>query len=103
NCPRKASPSSPCFASRSCARFSPTTGIPASASTAKSATLTYFVAATIVTAGPTAALTRSNRSRSSAGDSTDDPLDAAPRAAAAVREEELLVAACAEVDALDGV
>ena len=38
-CQRKASPYSACFASRSCARFSPTTVIPASTSTAMSASV----------------------------------------------------------------
>ncbi len=55
-CQRKSSPNRSCFASRSCARFSPTTSTPASARTAISSTDTYFVAATIVTPGPTSAL-----------------------------------------------
>ena len=58
-CQRNASPYSACLASRSCTRFSPTTSIPASASTAKSASGTYFVAATTVTPGPTSARIRS--------------------------------------------
>src|SRR3954447_2025613 len=99
-CQRKASPYTACFASRSCARFSPTTSTPASASTAMSASATYLVAATTVTAGPTSARTRSYRSRTSAGDNTDDSLSARDAAVAAVGEEELGVACRAEVDPL---
>src|SRR4051794_24972767 len=98
-CQRNASPYSACFSSRSCARFSPTTRTPASTSTARSADGTYFVAATTVTPAPTSACTRSRRARTSAGDSTDHALHAAPGAVAAVREEELRVAARAQVDA----
>src|SRR4051794_17557490 len=100
-CQRNASPYSACFASRSCARFSPTTPIPASASTARSATDTYFVAATIVTCGPASAWTRSYLARISAGDSTDDALCPAHGAVAPVREEEIAAAARAEIDAVD--
>src|SRR3954447_18312238 len=100
-CQRKASPYTACFASRSCARFSPTTSTPASASTAMSASATYLVAATTVTAGPTSARTRSYRSRTSAGDNTDDSLSARDAAVAAVGEEEVRVARRAEVHPLD--
>ena len=48
-CQRNASPYSACLRSRSCARFSPTTSTPASASIAISSTETYFVATTTVT------------------------------------------------------
>src|SRR6185295_6339355 len=58
-CQRNASPYSACLRSRSCARFSPTTSMPASASTPRSASATYFVAATIVTVSPTSARMRS--------------------------------------------
>src|SRR3954451_10493487 len=75
--------------------------MPASASAAISSGLTYFVAATIVTSGPTSARTASYRARISAGDSTDHPLRAARPAAPPMREEEVGVAARAEVDALD--
>ncbi len=57
-CQRNASPYTACFASRSCARFSPTTSMPASTSSAMSASETYFVAATTVTPGPTPRCTR---------------------------------------------
>src|SRR5262249_37619574 len=100
-CQRNASPYTACFASRSCARFSPTTSTPASARTAISSSATYFVAATTVTPGPTCSRTRAYRSRSSAGDSTDPALEAAPLALAALGEEERLVAARAEIDAVD--
>ena len=62
---------------------------------------TYFVAATIVTSSPTRACTSANRSRMTSGDCTDESLHAALAAAAPVREEELGVAARAQVDALD--
>ena len=54
-CHRNALPYRACFASRSCARFSPTTSMPASASTPSSSTETYFVAATTVTPEPASA------------------------------------------------
>src|SRR6516225_9962950 len=66
-CQRNAAPYAACCASRSCSRFSPTTSIPASTSAAMSSTDTYFVAATIVTPGPTSALIRSYRARIAAG------------------------------------
>src|SRR5947209_12871628 len=100
-CQRNASPYSACFASRSCARFSPTTWTPASTSAAISRSGTYFVAATTVTAGPTSAWRRANRSRITSGDGTDHPLHPAGAAVAPVREEELWVVACAELDPLD--
>src|SRR5262245_44052032 len=100
-CQRNASPYSACFASRSCARFSPTTRTPASCSAAISESVTYFVAATTVTLGPTCSCTRASRSRISSGDGTDDSLDAARKAVAPVREEEVRVVAGAEVDAVD--
>src|SRR5439155_9278226 len=97
-CQRNASPYSACFASRSCARFSPTTVTPASISAAIWASGTYLVAATIVTDGPTSACMRPKRVRISGGDGTDHALDAAGEAVAAVREEELRIVARAEVD-----
>src|SRR4051812_31950916 len=100
-CHRNVSPYSACFASRSCARFSPTTVTPASASTAMSSSRTYLVAATTVTFGPTSACTRASRSRISSGDRTEHSLDAAVAAAPPVREEEVLVAPRADVDAVD--
>src|SRR5919198_1924397 len=99
-CQRNASPYSACFASRSWARFSPTTVTPASTRAAISASGTYFVAATIVTPGPTSAWMRSKRSRISAGDGTDHTLHAAGEAVAAMREEELGMVARAEIDPL---
>ena len=56
-CQRNASPKAACLASRSWARFSPTTSTPASTSGERSST--YFVAATIVTPGPSSVLIRS--------------------------------------------
>src|SRR5262249_36211196 len=102
-CQRKASPYCACFASRSCARFSPTTVTPASASAAMSGSETYLVAATIVTSGPTSAWMRRKRSPISSGDRTDDALDAAGEAVAAMREVEVGVIARADVDAVDAV
>src|SRR5215210_1087359 len=102
-CQRNASPYSACLASRSWARFSPTTWTPASTRTRMSWRETYFVAATTVTPEPTSARTRSYRSRTSAGDNTDDPLPAGDAGVAAVREEELRVARGAEVETLDRV
>ena len=58
-CHRKASPWRACLAARSCARFSPTTSIPASASAPRSSGSTYLVAATIVTSGPSSPRMRS--------------------------------------------
>src|SRR5438270_1506102 len=100
-CQRNASPYSACFASRSCARFSPTTVMPASTSLAMSGRSTYFVAATIVTSGPTTERTCSKRSRIASGDSTDHSLDTAGVPVAPMREEELRMVVRAEVDALD--
>ena len=51
-CQWNASPHRSCFASRSWRRFSPTISTPASASTASSSAVTYFVATTIAHAGP---------------------------------------------------
>src|SRR6476646_10505474 len=100
-CQRKASPYSACLASRSWARFSPTTVTPASASDPMSASETYFVAATTVTSGPTCRCTSVRRERICSGDSTDHSLHAAGAAIAAVGEEELGVVARAEVEAVD--
>src|SRR5207249_2077130 len=102
-CQRKVSPYSACLASRSCARFSPTTLIPASASAAISASVTYLVAATIVTASPTSARTRPMRFRISSGESTEHPLDAARAPVAAMREVQLGAVAGADVDPVDAV
>src|SRR6266511_941819 len=100
-CQRTASPYSAYFASRSCARFSPTTSTPASTSTARSGSGTYLVAATTVTRSPTCACTRARRSRSSGGDSTHESLRPAAGPVAAVREEQIGVAARAQIDPLD--
>src|SRR6185437_3043876 len=75
---------------------------PASTSASISGRLTYFVAATIVTSGPTSALTCSYRARISAGESTDHPLGAVDAPARTVREEAIVVAAGAEIEALHG-
>src|SRR5215831_17986329 len=100
-CHRKASPYTACFASRSCARFSPTIVTPASSSTAMSCNGTYLVAATTVTRGPASSRTRSTRARTSSGDIADDSLHAARPAVAPVREEEVGAADRAQVDAVD--
>src|SRR5919198_4036442 len=100
-CQRKASPYSACFASRSCARFSPTTSTPASARTAMSDTDTYFVAATMVTFGPTSSRIRAYCSRTSSGDITDHSLSPRHAAVTPVREEVVAVARRAQVDPLD--
>src|SRR5436190_8462773 len=100
-CQRNASPYSACLASRSCARFSPTTCTPASASAAMSRSETYFVAATTVTPGPTSSWTRASRSRMRSGDGTDHSLNAARKAVAPVREEELRMVPRTEVDPVD--
>src|SRR5258705_5049285 len=100
-CQRNASPYSACFASRSCARFSPTTVMPASTSAAMPASGTYFVAATTVTFGPTSAWMRANRSRITSGDGTDHSLDTAGAPVAPVREEQLREVARAEIDSFD--
>src|SRR5205085_12283491 len=102
-CQRKASPYSACLASRSCARFSPTTVTPAAASAPMSANATYFVAATTVTFAPTCSWTRLRRAPISSGDSTDDSLNTPRAPVAAVGEEELRVVARAEVEPVDTV
>ena len=99
-CQRKVSPYTACFASRSCARFSPTTSTPAWASTPMSSTDTYFVAATTVTSGPTSARIARTARGSSHGRRRSSPGGRSGRVAA-VREEELRVAAGAEIRALD--
>src|SRR5690348_2291510 len=100
-CHRNAEPYSACFASRSCARFSPTTVTPASTSTLISRSGTYFVAVTTVTPGPTISCTAASRARTSSGDVADHPLHATRAAVAAMREEQLRAAHRAEVDAFD--
>src|SRR5581483_8623106 len=100
-CQRNASPYSACFASRSCARFSPTSRTPASTSAAMSRNETYLVAATTVTPSPTCAWTCARRSRIRSGDGTDHPLDAARPAVPPVREEAFGMAAGAQVDPVD--
>src|SRR5437879_6133970 len=100
-CQRNVSPYSACFASRSCARFSPTTSTPASASTRMSATETYFVAATTVTLGPTSSRNCSYRSRTPSGEIPDHSLPSGHAAVAAMREELLGVTRRAQVDSHD--
>src|SRR5262245_18727610 len=101
-CQRKRSPWAACLASRSWARFSPTMSIPASASAGMSSTETYFVAATIVTSGPTSSRTRASRSAIGSADKAKDALGAARATGAAPAEEQVGVAARADVDAVDG-
>ena len=62
---------------------------------------TYFVAATTVTAGPTSALIASYRARIVSADVGDHPLAPGAAVVAAVGEEELRVAARAEIGAVD--
>src|SRR5215207_10082323 len=75
--------------------------MPASASASMSSKATYFVAATIVTSGPTSPRIRSRFARTASGDTGDHTLDAARLARAAMREEAVGVAVGAEVDAVD--
>src|SRR5262249_52025988 len=84
--------------SRSCARFSPTTATPASASSESSSIDTYFVATTTVTLSPTSSRTRSYRSRSASADVGNDSLTAGASVVAAVREEAVDVARSADVE-----
>src|SRR5215203_4544180 len=100
-CQRKASPWAACFASRSCARFSPTTSIPASASAVMSSTATYLVAATIVTSGPTWSRTRARRAAICSADNAEDPVCPSRPAGAPLGEEEIRAATRAEIHALD--
>src|SRR5436305_1947346 len=100
-CQRKASPYRACLASRSCARFSPTTSTPASARAARSSIATYFVATTIVTASPTSARALSYRSRSSSTDVGNDSLPAGSTLVAPVREEPVGIARRADVETVD--
>src|SRR6187431_794739 len=98
-CQRKASPYAACLRSRSWARFSPTTSTPAAARRPMSSSATYFVAATIVTAGPTSARIRSRFARTASGDTGDHSLDTPWLPGPAVREEALGVAERADVGA----
>ena len=66
-----------------------------------SASETYLVAATTVTAGPTADCTSSKRARIWSGDSTEHPLCTSRAAASPVREEELGMTLRAEISAFD--
>src|SRR3954447_4255491 len=100
-CQRKASPCSACLAARSWARFSPTTSTPASASAPRSSGATYFVAATIVTSGPSSPRMRSKFARTVSGDKANDSLPAGDPFVAAVREEPLGRARSAEIDPVD--
>src|SRR3954471_6904068 len=100
-CQRKASPQRACLASRSCARFSPTTSIPASARAPRSSAARYLVAATIVTSGPSCARIRSWFARTVSGDKPNDALPPGDPFVAAVREEVLGRAGRAEVDPVD--
>src|SRR5690349_20667483 len=102
-CHRKASPCAACLASRSWARFSPTTSIPASAKVAMSSTDTYFVAATIVTSGPISSRTRARRAAICSADNAKDALSSSRPAGATLGEEEIRAAACAEIDPFDSL
>src|SRR5262245_23262314 len=75
--------------------------IPASASAGMSSTETYFVAATIVTSGPTSSRTRASRSAIGSADKAKDALCAARPARAALTEEQIGVAARAEIEPVD--
>src|SRR5581483_564027 len=62
---------------------------------------TYFVAATIVTCGPTSSARRSYRSRTASGDVRDHSLPARASLVAPVREEAVRMTRRARVDAVD--
>src|SRR3954454_393532 len=66
-----------------------------------SSTDTYFVAATIVTSGPTSSRTRSRRAAICSADKAKDALCPPRPTGAPLREEEVVATAGAEVDALD--
>src|ERR1044072_1743644 len=101
-CQRNASPWRACLASRSWARFSPTTSMPASARPPSSSTSTYFVAATIVTCcPPSSAWIRSRFERMFSADNAENALDSTWLSGSPVREEELRVAGGADVEAVD--
>src|SRR5581483_5196813 len=100
-CHRNASPYRACFASRSCARFSPTISTPASANAPSSSTETYFVATTTVTALPTSSRSRAYRSRSVSDDVANDTLSAGPPVVAAMRDAAVGIARGADVTAVD--
>src|SRR5436853_6952337 len=100
-CQRKASPYRVYLASRSCARFSPTTATPASASAASSSIATYFVATTMVTSSPTSSRARSYRSRSASTDVGNHSLPAGSSLISPVREESVGIARRADVEAVD--
>src|SRR5207237_3184384 len=100
-CQRKASPCRVCLASRSWARFSPTTSIPAPASTGSSSASTYFVAATIVTSGPSSPRIRSRFAPTVLADKPENALDATRLSCPSLGEEEVRVAGGAEVEAVD--
>src|ERR1044072_7570319 len=100
-CQRKRSPWRACFAARSCARFSPTTSTPASASAPMSSAATYLVAATMVTAGPSSPPMRSKLARTVSADKAKHALPPGDPVVAPVREEALRGARRAEVDAVD--
>src|SRR5919109_5199908 len=97
------SPCASCLASRSCARFSPTSSIPASASAGRSPASTYFVAARISISVPICSRTRSRLRRTRSGSIAHDDarLAAGHAAVAAVGEVELRLAARAAVGVLD--
>ena len=101
-CQRNASPYSACFASRSCARFSPTTSTPASTSTAMSATRDVLRRRDDRHVRPDLRLDPLERARGSRQATQPiTPCTPRARAVAPVREEELRVAARAEVEPLD--
>src|SRR5215210_1089891 len=103
SCPMKSqvnrSPCASCLASSSCARFSPTSSMPASASAGRSSASTYLTAARISTSVPICSRTRSRLRMTSSGSIAHDDPRLAPRHAvvAAVGEVELRRAACAAV------
>src|SRR5919201_6066608 len=100
-CQRNASPYRACFASRSWARFSPTTSIPASSRAPRSSAATYLVAATIVTSGPSSALMRSKLEPTVSADNCDDALGSTRPPHPPFGEEQIGVAGGAEVEPLD--
>src|SRR5829696_2663015 len=97
------SPCASCFASRSCARFSPTSSIPASARAGRSPASTYLTAASISMSGPICSRTDSSLRRTRSGSIAHDDarLAAGHASVAAVGKVELRLAAGAPVHVLD--
>src|SRR5215211_4236346 len=94
------SPCASCFSASCCARFSPTSVTPPSARAGRSSTSRYLTAASTSTSGPMASRTRSRfvRTRSASIADHHARLTAGHPPVAAVGEEQLRVAARAQVN-----